>query len=817
VFTRLGKALIRRPGWVISAWTLLALLFAPRAQRVQHILEVRGSSTQLTEAGRADVLLRTAFPHPFAEYVAIVVRGPVPATDDRFQAVLDSLATAVRHRPYISQVVSASSLTASSFVNRDPRATFLLAATQPDRADDVTNNFVPDLRQTVRETVRRLPAGGGFEVTVTGNPALDYDLRTISTEDTERAEWRVLPAVLVVLLIAFGALVAALLPIVIGVLAITIALGLVTIAAHYQTMSVFVLNITTMVGLGVGIDYSLLIVTRFREELNGGLTPADAAARTLATAGSAVITSGLTVIVGFLALALTTPLTDTRSVGVGGVFVVAVAVLLAVTLLPAALALLGREIDRPVWLARRLLRFSVTARWERWTRWLARRPWRAVAVGGVAVGCLAMPLVGIRFGLPAANWFPPSSESGRGVAELHAMGASGVISPVRVVVQLAAGESALSPRRLAGLKSLSDALRKEPRVRDVRGVVSVRPGMSRLELAVYYSDPTAARVRHPEFFDAYLSADNRTTVLDVIPADSVSMTGMMALAQRVRGMAAYGVRGLDGATVLVGGFAAGSLDSQLDVLGGMPRTVGLILGVTAIMLLGAFRSLLVPLKAVLLNCLSVSAAFGLTVLVFQHGYGGRLFGLEGPTQAIWGVAPVLVFATVFGLSMDYEVFLVGRVKEAFDRTGDNEHAVVEGVTATASTITSAALIMILVFGTFAFTRVLAVQLIGFGLAAAVVLDATLIRLVLAPAILYLAGRANWWPGDRGPQRLERDLGTDHGADGFGQAGIEPALSVVTRVEPRLRDARGELVGAEDEKARNVITARDRDSSATAPR
>jgi RND superfamily putative drug exporter len=397
------------------------------------------------------------------------------------------------------------------------------------------------------------------------------------------------------------------------------------------------------------------------------------------------------------------------------------------------------------------------------------------------------------------------------------MGASGVISPVRVVVQLPSGESALSPRRLAGLKTLTDALGKEPRVKDVRGVASIRPGMSRLQLAVYYSDPAAVRARHPEFLDAYLSADNRTTALDVIPADSVSMTGMMELAQRVRAIAAHGVRALDGATVLVGGFAAGSLDSQLDVLGGMPRTVGLILGVTAIMLFFAFRSLLIPLKAVLLNCFSVSAAFGLTVLVFQRGYGGHLFGLEGPTRAIWGVAPVLVFATVFGLSMDYEVFLVGRVKEAFDRTGDNQHAVVEGVSATASTITSAALIMILVFGTFAFTRVLAVQLIGFGLAAAVLLDATLIRLVLAPAILYLAGRANWWPGDRGPQRLERDLGTDHGADGFGQAGIEPALSVVTRVEPRLRDARGELVGAEDEKARNVITARDRDSSATAPR
>ncbi|HEX4600619.1 MAG TPA: MMPL family transporter, partial [Gemmatimonadales bacterium] len=188
-----------------------------------------------------------------------------------------------------------------------------------------------------------------------------------------------------------------------------------------------------------------------------------------------------------------------------------------------------------------------------------------------------------------------------------------------------------------------------------------------------------------------------------------------------------------------------------------PGTVGLVLVITAIMLFIAFRSLLVPIKAVLLNLLSVGGAFGLTVLVFQHGYGGGLFGLTGPTQAIWAVVPVLVFAIVFGLSMDYEVFLLTRIKEVFDKTGRNDHATMEGLSATASTITSAALIMILVFGAFAFARVLAVQLIGFGLAAAVLLDATAIRMVLVPAIMHIAGRWNWWPGVAAPQR-ERESG-----------------------------------------------------------
>jgi RND superfamily putative drug exporter len=177
----------------------------------------------------------------------------------------------------------------------------------------------------------------------------------------------------------------------------------------------------------------------------------------------------------------------------------------------------------------------------------------------------------------------------------------------------------------------------------------------------------------------------------------------------------------------------------------------LILSVTAAMLFVAFRSLLVPLKAVLLNCVSVAAAFGVTVLVFQHGIGGALFGLEGPTEAIMVVVPVLVFATVFGLSMDYEVFLLTRVKEVFDKTGRNDHATMEGLSATASTITFAAAIMVIVFGVFSFSRVLAVQFLGFGLAVAVLLDATLIRMVLVPAIMHIAGRWNWWPGVRMPQ------------------------------------------------------------------
>jgi RND superfamily putative drug exporter len=750
VFTLPARPLIRWRGWVIAAWAVLALLFAPRATHVQRVLAVRGAFVESTESARASQLVRTAFPSPFADYVAIVVRGPVRWTHPRFEAVLDSVSAAVARRPYVSQVVSVRTIGESTFVSPDRRTTFLVGALTPSSTSDLNRTVVPELRQIVREALERVPRGGEFDVKITGNPALDYDVRTVSAEDTQRGEERVLPLTLFVLVLAFGALVAATLPILVGLLAITIALGLVTVAAQFQTMSVFVLNITTMVGLGVGIDYSLLIVTRFREELNRGLSPPDAAVRTIETAGSAVVTSGLTVVVGFAAL-VTTPLTETRSVGIGGLLVVAVAVLLATTFLPALLAVLGRNIDRPRWLARPLAKIHAPSGWERWARWLGHRPWRAIAGGGVAVAVLTFPLTQIRIGLPARNWFPPQSESGQGLAALRDMGASGVIQPLRIVVQLPEGESVLAGRRLPGLKALSDSLRRDPRVREVRGVATLRPAMSTLQLLMFYSDIQAVRDRYPEFFNAYLSADRRTTLIDVIAADTVSLTGMMDLTRHARRLIAGGVRGLQGADIVVGGFAASSLDLQQHLLARFPGIVAMILGVTAVMLFIAFRSLLVPLKAVVLNCVSVSAAFGVTVLVFQHGYGGALFGLEGPTEAIFVVVPVLVFATVFGLSMDYEVFLLTRVKEVFDKTGRNDHATMEGLSATASTITFAALIMIIVFGNFAFTRVLAVQFIGFGLAMAVLLDATLIRMVLVPAIMHIAGRWNWWPGVRAPK------------------------------------------------------------------
>jgi RND superfamily putative drug exporter len=315
-----------------------------------------------------------------------------------------------------------------------------------------------------------------------------------------------------------------------------------------------------------------------------------------------------------------------------------------------------------------------------------------------------------------------------------------------MLVQFPAGRSATTALSLRGLRALSDSLKADPRVREVRSLVDVAAGMSILQYSLLYSDLDSARAQYPELVDAYLSRDGQTALLDVVLTDTTTLTTAMDFVDHARALGHLKARGLKNARVVVGGYPASALDFQRDLLSDFPLLIGLILAGTGVGLAIAFRSVLIPLKAIVLNTLSVAGTFGLIVLVFQHGVGAQLFGLDGPTSAIFVVVPVLVFAIVFGLSMDYEVFLLSRIKEAFDRTGHNRAATMEGLSSTASVITSAALIMILVFGVFAFARVLVMQFLGFGLAVAVLIDATVIRMVLVPAFMQLAGRWNWWPG-----------------------------------------------------------------------
>jgi RND superfamily putative drug exporter len=747
VASRVSRAVIRWRWAIIVFWAALGYVAAEKSPQVVQVLNVRGGTRQPTEASAADGLLRSRFSRPLNDFFAVTLEAPSSVDSAPARVLLDSLLAKFERQPYIGTVASYRSTQDSTFISRDRRRTFIILSINADRSDSV-GKLVAPVRQLVREAYDQTGTDlSAFKVRVTGRSPLDLDVRTVVAADSRRGEIRLLPLTAGILLLAFGALVAAVLPLIIGFLAIWITLAIVVVLADYTPMSVFVLNMTTMLGLGVGIDYSLLIVTRFREELNRGLRRREAAARSLTTAGAAVLTSGMTVVVGFAALLLT-PLVETQSVGIGGLVVVAVAVALSTTLLPALLAVLGRQIDRPRWLARRLTWYHAPTAWERWARNLGRHPRRALLIGGAVIAVLTAPVFWIRIGLPSRNWWPTATEAGQGVQALERMGVANIILPVRILVEVPTGQSATSAASLRGLRALSDSLKADPRVAQVHSIVDLQPKTSILEYSVLYSNMEDARAQYGAFLDAYLSTDQRLALIDVVLRDTTSLTSSMDLSRKARLLARDPPKQLREARIVVGGYTAASLDLQDVLLHRFPMLVILILACTGVMLALVFRSFLVPIKAVIMNTLSVSATFGLIVLVFQHGFGSAIFGLDGSTSAIFVVVPVLVFAVVFGLSMDYEVFLLARVKEAFDKTGDNDKATEEGLSATASVITSAALIMILVFGVFAFARVLAMQFLGFGLAVAVLLDATIIRMVLVPAIMHLAGEWNWWPGVR---------------------------------------------------------------------
>ena len=744
----------RRLAWLtIGAWAVVGAGAAVKAGDAAARLTGQGGTSVHAEAQVAGKVLERAFARPLGDVFAVTVESPEPVTDPRPAAVLDSLAATVRGVAGVRAVVTPSSDTGAirvPLVSRDGRSTALLVAFDP--ANTRLDTMVVTIRTALRSALARVPDGGRYRVLVTGRAPLDRDERLLIASDSRRGEVHILPATFAILVLVFGALGAALLPIGVGALGVPVALVVLGLLTRVTTVSVVAMTIVTMVGLGVGIDYSLLMVSRFREELARSGDAAAAVQRMLATAGRAVVTSGGTVVIGFAALLLT-PLVETRSVGLAGIVVVAVMVLLAVTLLPAALMLLGSGVDWPRWLAARLAWYHQPTLWVRWASAIARRPLLALLAGGLVLGAAIWPVFHMRVGLPAHGWWPQATEAGQGVLVLERIGVRGVVQPIRIVVQVPPGDRVVSALRLRGLKALSDSLRHDPRIGDVTSLVDLRPRTGILEYSVLYSDLPVARRQNRDFLDAYLSDDARTTVLDAIVADTTSLTTTMELVRRIRALrdtidGKDGFRGLRGAQVLVGGYAAENVDFQDDLLRRFPLLIALVLGTTAVMLAVIFRSVLIPVKAILLNSLSVAATFGLIVLAFQDGLGAGPLGLDGPAAAIFVVVPVSVFATVFGLSMDYEVFLLARIKEEYDARGDNTQATIHGLAAVASTITSAALIMAVVFGYFAFGRVLLMQFLGFGLAVAVVLDATVVRVLLVPAIMDLAGRWNWWPGRR---------------------------------------------------------------------
>ena len=546
-----------------------------------------------------------------------------------------------------------------------------------------------------------------------------------------------IPATLALLLIAFGSLVAAFIPLAVGQLAIATTLALTGFLAHRLHLSILVQNLATMLGLGLGIDYALLMVSRFREALAAGLDGPAASLIAARQAGRTLLISASTVAIGFLAL-LTVPISEIRSIGIAGFMVAAMSVLLTNTLVPAVLALLGRRID--------LGRLPFTprlgpeqaertgSRWRRWGMVIVAHPWLALVLAGAPLLVLAAQVRHLDTSVPPGDWLPQSAESVHALHTLEQMDRGGIVESLRLVVELP-DSIAQTDAGWDAVNKLSKRLASDPRCARVISITTIADG-NRASL----TDLSRETRR------TFLSGDGRATLIEVLPAGPVTLRDQVDWVRELRKTGAPTLTGVPGATLLVGGIPALNADYETIVRQHFPAVMGLVTVGTLIALLFGFRSIFAAVKAILLNLLSVCAAFGALVLVFQDGHGSHLLGVAGPTGSIFPLVPIVTFAIVFGLSMDYEVFLVARVLEARRSGMSEEEAIPEGMAKTAGLITSAAAIMIVVFAAFTFGDFLVVKMIGFTLAIAVLIDATLVRIVVGPALLRLAGDWNWWPG-----------------------------------------------------------------------
>jgi RND superfamily putative drug exporter len=723
LFHRLGTFVAGHPLRILALWAVAIALGAwgahlfPQAARGGYSGLAGSASKSVSDALSAD------FDAPFLDPLVVAIESPHltpanPALRDWLQAVTERL----RALPQVAQVGADPGLD-PRLRSADGHALMLLVSLRAKTAPD-QQSAVPVVRNAIEPLRARLLAlDAGARVAVTGDAAVNYDINTASAEGGDRAEKRALPLTLVILLIAFGTVAAALLPFLMGLATTTVSLGLAFLLAHLLPVSNLLGNVVTMIGLAVGIDYSLLMVKDFRERLRAQ-PAAEAVAATVAEAGSTICWSGTTVAIGLLGL-LFSPLLETRSVGIGGALVVLVSVAAALTLLPACLAVTGARIER--WAIGRPRRRTAAAErenvWHRIARWTVARPLRSLGLSGGVVLLLATPILGAHSGASNEPWsLPRGLESRVGAQILDSIQAKNAGLTLRVLLRTTDGSEILAPGNVIRLRAFVDRLKRDTRVAAVVAPLpsELPPGQER----------------------AYVSRSGQMALIEVVPGDAATVAMSQALAREVAALNPG-----PGLAASVGGSPSYYNDFDGLMRQSLPKVVGFVVLATLLLLYAAFRSYLLPIKAVIANLLAIAAGYGLVVAIFQFGWLHGLIGLEGTFAAISFEVPLMIFCLSFGLSMDYELFLLFRIRREYLLRGDNDRATIEGLAAVAPVITGAGLIMAVVFGAFVGADLPALKMIGVGLCGAVLVDATLIRGFVVPAVMSLAGRWNWYPGE----------------------------------------------------------------------
>jgi putative drug exporter of the RND superfamily len=699
----LARASSRRPWLTLDVWVLVIIAAGITSSRLlAGALTTDVAFTNQPEAKRAADLVEARFGNPGVSELFVIDSPTLTVDDGRFQAEVRALQAEAQDLAGedLKSVVTFYDTKDPSLVSEDRHTTLVPVVF---KEAEVLADYLPEVRELAESGSR----AGDFRTQSFGAITIEDDFSTIAEEDLATGESFGIIVALIVLVIVFGAVVAGIVPIAMAIGAIAVATGVTALVGQLTDFSFFVTNMITMMGLAVGIDYSLFIVSRYREERQRGLAKLDAIGAAGATASRAVFFSGMTVVLALVGM-LILPTTIFRSLAAGAIFVVVAAMVASLTLLPALLGLLGDRVN-----SLRIFRRKPAAGtegshvfWDRITHGVMRRPVVSLVVAAGLLIAASVSYFDMDTGFSGVSTLPDETRSKQAFEVLATEFAGGLNSPVETVVDGDVG----APEVEAAIQRFQGLLADDPMF-----------GPARVQIS---EDGGAALISAPLTADP--SSDAATATIERVREDYVPT-------------AFGGVR----AEVLVGGETAFSKDFFDLADQYTPIVFAFVLGLSFMLLTVVFRSIVVPIKAIILNLLSVGAAYGLIVLVFQKGVGADLLGFQ-QVDTIEAWLPLFLFSILFGLSMDYHVFLLSRIREHFDQTGDNTESVAYGLRTTGGLITGAAIIMVAVFGGFAAGHLVMLQQMGFGLAVAVLIDATIVRSVLVPASMKLLGNRNWY-------------------------------------------------------------------------
>ena len=663
---------------------------------------------------------------PGSGFDVIFSSSSLTATDPAFQSAVEQAVSPLSSDPRVTGVTTPYSVPALEqprLISKDSHKALVFINLKDNSVK--AQKYFTDLVAKIHP--------GPLQMVVTGQVPINQAFNTTLEQDLQRAEYVALPITLLLLVLIFASIVAALLPISVGVLAIVGGVGGTLFLARFTDVSQYAINIVTLIGLGVAIDYSLFVVNRYRDELAAGASRSEAIATSMSTAGRSITFSGITVAVGLSAMVFFQG-TFLASMGAAGAIVVAIAVFYGLTFLPALLSVMGPNVDRLRLPFLRARKPAGTGAWHSLALWVMRRPWLVLlpALGILLVA--GTPFLQLRLANGDVDQLPPQNQARQGYDTLI-KDFPGQDQTVIEAVAYYPNGSPLTADHIGAIYDLSRRFSALPNVLRVESIVNIDSSLSRADYQRLYSGPNA---QLPANLQQALTigSGKHIVLLSVFANKQYTSDDARAIVKAVRADQVP-----DGQVLATGGTAF-DLDIVNYILDRTPTAVGSVILITYVILFLLTGSVVLPLKAVLTNLFSISASFGAMVWIFQQGHLSQLLGFT--PQSIDPSIPVILFSIVFGMSMDYEVFLISRIQEEYKRTGDNQTGVAMGLEKTGRLITGAAAIMCAVFLAFGLANVVIIKAIGIGLAIAIAVDATLVRMLIVPSVMRILGRANWW-------------------------------------------------------------------------